>query len=227
MSITELARGLRASKGTVRDILETLRDHGLLCRDEGTKLYRLGPQLARLGASSNNSEELLAAARPHLVALSESQREIAVLLVPQGDRLLIQLAAEPSNPRSPVLVSATPGRSFPASAGACAKVLRAWSNESRVTSLKTVVGRKRKALDAEIRMTLRNGYALDDEEFMEGVRGASAPVFGPGGRLTALLLVSGLAGSMSINRLRRVGIATRGAADAISSALGAAGAQRL
>ena len=55
MSITALALHLKASKGTIRDILETLRDHGFLDRDEATKLYRLGPQLVRLGTSSSGS----------------------------------------------------------------------------------------------------------------------------------------------------------------------------
>ena len=77
MSISELAAELHASKGTVREILETMRAHGLLDRDETTKLYRLGPQLVRLGASSGDSLDLGAVARPTLNRLAESSREIA------------------------------------------------------------------------------------------------------------------------------------------------------
>lgn len=224
MSITALARHLNASKGTIRDILETLRDHGFLDRDEATKLYRLGPQLVRLGASSSDSQDLLTAARPHLVILSEAQREIVVLLVPQGDRLLIQLAVEPNSPRTPVLVSATPGRTFPATAGACGKVLQAWMDDVGRAPVLRAEGTRRRALQTEINTTRRNGYAVDNEEFMKGVRGVSAPVLGPGGRLVGMLLVSGFAGSMSLDRLHKVGVATRATAESVSRVIGGPGA---
>lgn len=224
MSITELAGALDASKGTVREILETLREHGLLDRDEATKLYRLGPQLLRLGASSGDSIDLLSAARPHLERLSSSLREIAVLLTPHDDRLLIQAAAEPADPRVPILVSATPGRAFPATAGACGKVLLAWGAPSLRPAIRKALRRNGVAADGVAEAVLRDGYATDDEEFMPGVRGVSAPVFGASGRLAGLLLVSGLAGSLTPERLPVAARATREAAEAISRAIGGPGA---
>src|SRR4051794_41956772 len=49
LTISELARELGINKGTMRDLLETLRAHRLLERDEERKLYRLGPRLGRRG----------------------------------------------------------------------------------------------------------------------------------------------------------------------------------
>jgi IclR family acetate operon transcriptional repressor len=223
MSITELAGALDASKGTVREILETLREHGLLDRDESTKLYRLGPQLLRLGASSGESLDLLAAARPCLERLSASLREIAVFLTPHEDRLLIQAAAEPPDPRTPILVSATPGRTVPANAGACGKVLLVWGDESTRTAVRRTLRKSGLPVDRIAAEVARAGYATDDEEFMAGIRGVSAPVIAASGRLVGLLLVSGLAGSLTLEQLDGAGEATREAAASISRAIGGRG----
>ena len=46
--ISELARALGVSKGTLRDVLLTLASHGLVVRDPDTR-FRLGPELRSLG----------------------------------------------------------------------------------------------------------------------------------------------------------------------------------
>src|SRR5579859_4477815 len=71
MTISELARQLGINKGTTRDLLETLRSHGLLERDEDRKQYRLGPRLARLGIAALGQLDLASVARPFLVDRSE------------------------------------------------------------------------------------------------------------------------------------------------------------
>ena len=227
MSITELARELDASKGTVRDILETLRSHGLLGRDDETKRYRLGPQLVRLGASSREGQDMVAIARPSLQTLSNEQRESVLLLVPQGDRLLIQEAIEPNDPRTPILVSATPGRSIPIVAGACGKVIMAWSDEKTRRALIDTLEKVPADLEADLAAAREDGFTVSDEEFMEGVRGVSSPVLGPAGQLVGLVLVSGVVASLRKDRFAEVGDATRTVADSISKALGGPGIARI
>lgn len=223
MSITEIARTLLASKGTVREILETLRSHGLLERDDDTKLYRLGPQLVRLGASSRDGQDFVAIARPRLAELSDSLREIVLLLVPQRDRLFIQEVLEPTDPRSPIVVAASPGRSIPITAGACGKVVMAWSDSRKNANLLKSDGHAPAPSAAELASVRRNGYAIDNGEFIDGIRGVSAPIFGDAGQLLGLILVSGIAASWSIERLEEVGEAVHLSADSISAALGGPG----
>src|SRR6266508_5076551 len=74
--ISELARTLNVSKGTLRDILLTLDAHGFVVRDPDTR-FRLGPQLRVLADAS--SPDLRALAQPHLVSLMETFGETAVL----------------------------------------------------------------------------------------------------------------------------------------------------
>lgn len=223
MSITDISRQMDVSKGTIREILETLRGHGLLERDADSKLYRLGPQLVRLGTSSREGKDLVGVARPYLTALCEEQREIVLLLVPQENRLFIQEVFEPSDPRMPIIVAASPGRSIPNTAGACGKVLVAWSNEKARAELLAQADRPVKFKPAELKQIRSQGYAVDNEEFIEGIRGISAPVLGANGQVLALILLSSIVASLSLDRFEEVGLAVNAVAGQISQALGGSG----
>lgn len=214
LSLSEIARRLDASKGTVRDILETLRHHGLVDRDEDSKLYELGGRLIALGARARARLGVADAARPYLAALAEATMEVAVLLAMRDGRLVVVETAEPSKRALPMAVHATPGASIPLLAGACGKVVRAFAPE--------VAQDDDEELSAGELAEIRNaGYALDDEEYLEGIRGVSAPVFDATAAVSALVLVSGLSASLTLDRLEGIAHETAAVARAISSALGA------
>ena len=226
LGISDLARRLDASKGSVRDLLETLRTHGLLERDEQSKQYRLGAGLVRLGNAAGGQLDLGTVARPVMAGLAEAAGETVLLLMRQGERALIAEKAEAG--QATMRVSAQVGRRIPLVAGAGGKIFLAWTEGCsldgvldrlpRYTS-KTIVDRT--AYEAELRTVRRLGYALDDGEYLEGVRAAAGPVFDARGALCAALVAVGLAGSLSAERLRPVAEATARAGESISAALGA------
>src|SRR2546428_558370 len=76
MGISELARSLNVSKGTLRDILLTLDSYGFVVRDPDTR-FRLGPELRALADASK--PDLRTLAQPHLNALMEACGETAIL----------------------------------------------------------------------------------------------------------------------------------------------------
>jgi DNA-binding IclR family transcriptional regulator len=115
--ISELARTLDVSKGTLRDILLTLDAHGFVVRDPDTR-FRLGPELRTLADAS--SPDLRALAQPHLVSLMETFGETAVLGVVHDGKLEIAARAEPT---AGLHMSAPLGRRLPLDAGAHGKVL--------------------------------------------------------------------------------------------------------
>ncbi len=115
--ISELARTLDVSKGTVRDILLTLDAHGFVIRDPDTR-FRLGPELRVLANAS--SPDLRTLAQPHLVSLMETFGETAVLGVVHDGKLEIAARAEPA---TGLHMSAPLGRQLPLDAGAHGKVL--------------------------------------------------------------------------------------------------------
>lgn len=115
--ISELARSLGVSKGTLRDVLLTLDAYGLVVRDPDAR-FRLGPELRSLADAS--SPDLRALARPHLVSLMESFGETAILGVVHDGKVEIADRAEPS---TDLHMTAPLGRLLPLNVGAHGKVI--------------------------------------------------------------------------------------------------------
>ena len=109
LGISELARRINASKGTVRDILLTLASHDLITRDREGRFRRGGQHF-----------DLTQLARPHLDALLAAFGETALLGIATGDAVEIAASAEPT---TDLHISAPLGRRLPANVGAHAKVL--------------------------------------------------------------------------------------------------------
>jgi IclR family acetate operon transcriptional repressor len=226
MTISELARGLGINKGTMRDLLETLRAHGLLERDVARKEYSLGPRLARLGMAALGQLDVATVARPFLLELAPKINGTVLLVVPHGDRATI--VDKVDGGRVAVEVSATVGGRIRLAAGACGKVFLSFLNQSERARYMadlihpthhTIVDPE--AYSAELESVRRLGYATDDEEYLTGVRATAAPVIDARGRLAAAVLVVGLTASLPVEDLPRTGELTAHAARAISAALGA------
>ena len=80
-----------------------------------------------------------------------------------------------------------------------------------------------KALEAELARVRKAGYALDREEFAQGLLCLAAPVFGVDDRLAGAIGVSVLTLYYTVGRLKaEVGPAVVAAARRISETLGAA-----
>jgi len=109
LGISELARRIGASKGTVRDILLTLASHDLVTRDADGRFRRGGQRV-----------DLAHLAQPHLEALRDEFGETALLGVVTKGGIEIAARAEPT---TDLHISAPLGRRLPADVGAHAKVL--------------------------------------------------------------------------------------------------------
>ncbi len=225
VGISEVARHLGASKGPVRDLLETLRTHGLLDRDEESKQYRLGARLVRLGNAAMGRLDLVAAARPLMGKLAQETGETVLLVVRQGERAQIVEKAE--SDVATMRISAQVGRRIPLMAGASGKVLLAYADHAdrerhlkqmpRYTDSTITQPRHYREL---LEVARKNRFALDQQEYLDGVNAVGAPVFDAWGDLAAVLLVVGLAGSLTDERLLDTARAAARVAAAISQALG-------
>jgi DNA-binding IclR family transcriptional regulator len=117
MGISELARALKVSKGTLRDVLLTLAHFGFVIRDPDTR-FRLGPELRTLADAS--APDLRSLAQPYLVALMESFGETAILGLVVDGTLEIAARAEPA---TDLHMTAPLGLRLPVDKGAHGKVL--------------------------------------------------------------------------------------------------------
>jgi DNA-binding IclR family transcriptional regulator len=210
----------------MRDLLETLRAHGWLERDAERKDYRLGARLARVGMAALGQLDLASVARPFLVDLADRVHGAVLLVVPHGDRATI--VDKVDGGRVALEVSATVGGRIRLAAGACGKVFLAFSDASdALRHLEELTHPTPRTITdplayaAELERVRRIGYATDDEEYLTGVRAASAPVFDARGRVVAAVLVIGLTRSLSVSELPNTGEATAQTARSISLALGA------
>lgn len=116
--ISELARALNVSKGSLRDVLLALDAHGLVARDPDTR-FRLGPELRALAEAS--APDVRAAAQPHLVSLMESFGETAILGLVRDGKVEIAARAEP---QTDLHMTAPLGRRLPLDKGAHGKVVK-------------------------------------------------------------------------------------------------------
>lgn len=109
LGISELARRIAASKGTVRDILLTLAAHGLVERTPDLRFRRAG------------APDLVTLATPQLRALMHEFGETALLGIVRAGRFEIVAREEPA---TDLHMSASIGRRITLVTGAHAKVLR-------------------------------------------------------------------------------------------------------
>jgi IclR family KDG regulon transcriptional repressor len=227
LGVSELSRQLKFNKSTTHDILNTLCHHHLLERDDTTKTYRLGYALAELGHRVGERMDLRAIAHPRLVALAHAVEETVILgTYHDGHVAIIDREEAPHE----VKITAPLGRHLYYSAGVFGKIFIAAMPEAeankliRERPLRTYTAKsitKITAYRAELEQVRAQGYALDDEEYLAGVRAAAAPVNDAQGHVAAALCVVGFGTRLSHEQLARVSKQTREAAAEISRQLGA------
>lgn len=230
LGLSEIARRLGVHKSTTHAILTTLVAHELLERDAATRRYRPGSGLAALSAGAGAHPSLTAMARPALDALLRAFGETAFLAVREDDHLVLIDKAESSLAMS---ITSPVGRRIPHSAGALGKVFHAWMPREELARLlrrrplraftpRTIVDPE--AYEAELRRVRRAGVALDDEEYLEGVRAAAAPILDARGRVVAGLLVVGPRSRLPRRRLQALAARLRDLAAELSARLAGAAA---
>jgi DNA-binding IclR family transcriptional regulator len=171
---SEIARRLGLPKSSIANICGALADAGLV-RRVGTG-FALGRRLAELGgaylATVDQVQEFYEASR-QLETGSEETVQFAVL-----DGLEMTYLARHDG-RQPVRLTSGIGRRLPASCTATGKATLASLDDAElarrfegVTTLPTLSARSHRTVDelmADLREVRRRGYAIDDEETMEGV----------------------------------------------------------
>jgi DNA-binding IclR family transcriptional regulator len=221
MTISDLSRELGISKSTVYGIAQALEEAGALMRDEKTKRYTLGTAVFDLARTAHARLDLKDVARPYMETLMSSTRQSVFLGLRSGDHISIVDIVESTRD---LKITAPVGTRLPLLAGAIGKVFMASMHEEEAERLIRGVqlrhDTEKSITDAnryltEIRITRERGYALDDEEYMQGVRAVAAPIRALG-RQTSAIWVVGFTASMSAERMNAIAMETKRAAEAIS-----------
>lgn len=204
LGVSELSKALGINKSTVHKIALTLCHHRFLERNEDSKRYRLGPALFDLGNIVLDGVDLRAVARPFLRDLVAATGQTVLLGVLDGDRVIIidrEESPEPMKITSPI------GKRIPACAGSFGKVLLSTEDIARLYTSRGLPAFTENSitdleqLKAEQRKACERGFAVDDQEYLEGVRAVSAPVLGADRKVAAAVTVVGFAARMTDERM--------------------------
>jgi DNA-binding IclR family transcriptional regulator len=192
---TLTARDLAAATGialpSVYRYITLLRETGLLFGDERGS-YRLSARLIGLAKAAEAAESIIDIADPVMRDLAAETGE-TVILVRLIGRSAVCVHRVQSAQR--LRISFEPGQPLPLDRGASARLLLSGlSPQQRKDYLAPLAGRDLESaesvarLEAKIAQTARQGYAVSEEEFEQGVWAVSAPVM-QGKRMIAVITV--------------------------------------
>ena len=182
VSLGELAELPQVDRSSALRLAHTLRRRGFLATPAGRKDYILGSAMWTLSRHYVWSNMLARVAREELKHLADGLNETAHLAIREGKSALF---IDSVHARHVMVVAGQTGELVPLYATAHGKALLADSDEQRLRSIfgddKPVKYTKNTitsvpALVKECLAIRRRGYALDEAEYMDGVRCVAAPI---------------------------------------------------
>lgn len=226
--LSDLAAEAGLAASTVHRLLTTLERRRYAQCDAGGR-WHVGRQAFAVGQAYSARRSFVAPAMPFLRQLRDQTRETAnlgiledgeVVTICQAESREITRAIAPPGGRTPVL-----------SSGMGKAILATWDDDAIARfierfGIRPATGKglaTRAGVMAEIALIRARGYAVDDEEFVPGLRCVAAVVRDPDGEAACALSISGLATRMPPERVEEFGACIRQAAARLTDALGGAG----
>jgi DNA-binding IclR family transcriptional regulator len=221
----ELGRRLGLHRTTVHRFLQTLARRGYAEQISDSDRYRVGLKVLGLASATMAGLSLRDVAMPILEALNQATNEtVHLVMMDRGEVVTIdRIEAE-----HPVALRTYIGARRPAYCSAAGKAMLAYMPQTQVDQVLALGMPPRTAktitdpvqFKAQLWEVTRRGFALDDEENLEGVRCAAAPVFNLEGRLAGGISLSAPAMRVYDARLLELAGLVRDAARELSSLLG-------
>jgi IclR family KDG regulon transcriptional repressor len=221
LGVSELAQDLKMAKSTVHGMTSTLEELGAVMRDPLTKKYKLGFTLLEIGRSAYSRIDLKTSARPVMEELMEKTRTSVFLGILNWGHVTVLDIVES---RQDLKITAPVGSTIPLFAGAVGKVFLASMEEAQAEKMVKSKGLPRFTVNSiadtklyfqELRRVREKGYAVDDEEYIMGVRAVASPLLGLG-QLRAAIWAVGFKASLDEKKMQALSRETQQAAEAIS-----------
>jgi DNA-binding IclR family transcriptional regulator len=212
-------------KSTAHRFLKHLVREGYLLRTEAGA-YLIGPRLTQLSARGNQGATLQAVARPILWELWKSTQETVNLAVlDHGSVLYVDVIESPHEFRLSSRVGTRRSLHVTALGKALAAFLPAEPRENILSTISFQPATSKTIMNLvqfrrELEKIQRQGYAVDDEEAVQGARCVSAPILNADREPIAAVSVSGPVTRVSPNQVAALAGAVTSAARAISAAMG-------
>lgn len=221
LRISEISSGLNISKSTVHGISAALEDAGAIIRDPVSKKYSIGITLMELGKAAYEKIDFKKAAHPILEELMEQCQESVFLGIKNGDSVTVIDIVES---RKDFKISSPIGTNLPLQAGAVGKVflslvgkkeLQRYLHENPIVRYTPNTITNPDLYEKELKNVRKNCFAVDDEEYISGVR-AVAALIKPHGTYMPAIWVVGFKTSMTDEKIEIIIEQTKAAAEKIS-----------
>ena len=227
VSLNDLTEVLEIDRSSVFRLANTLKRRGFLATPSSGKDYILGTSVWRIANKYDWSRMLATVGREQLVSLAREMNETAHLAIRESDRALF---VDHSGAAQVIAISGQTGEYMPLHCTSHGKALLVDFDEERLRGLfgKDPLPRMTKqtivsvaALAENCRQIRKRGYAIDEEEFVEGVRCVAAPIRDQQGTVVASIGISVPATRFPQKREQEYGLRVLDAANQIGELLGA------
>ena len=198
VSMATLIRHLGLPKTSVYQILTTLVDRGYLNLSPDDGRYSLSLRLYGVGNLALQKMDICDLAQPVMHELMLTTRQTCHMgILEHHDGVYIAKSYYTGSPA----INTWPGKRFNLQNTAMGKILMAWKTPEESLHLLQVNPPTRSTPNTiidphefitHLPKVKEQGWALDDEEYVIGLRCISAPVFGAAGKVVAALSLSGL-----------------------------------
>jgi DNA-binding IclR family transcriptional regulator len=225
ISLQELWQALKWDKSTIYRLLVTLEKRGYIHRDPKARKYSLGLKIYALYDSLIRKLDLQQITKSHLAFLARRTGQTAHLAVGVGSCIVFIDRAVGSEVLS---VNTQIGAMEPLHCTALGKAYLAYVEPEKLEELlagplekftpRTIVSRR--GLQREMAAIRDRGYAVDDEEYNDGIVCIASPILNAHGLPVALMGVSGPKSRISEARVEEYGRVIRKHAMEISKTFG-------
>lgn len=198
LTLAELSRRLGIPKSSTHYLVSTLVKRGYLERGKQGRHFSLGSRMREFAAASSSQAQLRATYHPYMVELVRKLDLTSLLAVLIGLEAVTIASVESSHDTGG---GAWIGRHIDVHCTAQGKALIAYHSDYE---LERLLGKRKlaiytprtiaslDALKAALREVRANGYAINDEEHVLGVRAVAAPIFDYTGTVVASLSLRAL-----------------------------------
>jgi DNA-binding IclR family transcriptional regulator len=197
LALSVIAKKLNMAKSTLHGILATLITVGYISQDGESGHYSLGLKLFEVGNTVSRKWNERRLAYPYMQDLVEKTGETVHLAILDDGEVLYINKLESSGS---IRIVTESGIKLPAHCTGVGKALLSGLKPYELNEFAAKRGLDRytdttitdlETLKAELELIRSRGYATDDQEYIEGLRCVSVPIFNHKGRVTCALSVAG------------------------------------
>jgi DNA-binding IclR family transcriptional regulator len=197
IALSELSNRLHIAKSTLHGILATLTNIGYLQQDQETGKYKLGVRLFELGSQITSTWDEKAIVQPYMAELVEmSDETVHLAMLSDGEVLYV----DKLEGNSSIRIVTAPGVKLPVHCTGVGKVLLAYCKEAEIQEILERFTLQKytdytmtdiEKLHKELEKIRKKGYSYDNQEYLDGLRCLSAPIFDRHGKVIFALSISG------------------------------------